>query len=67
MTTSKPLPPDPEGMNDDRAEYAGAAIRHFQTVTGTDYENVLGDLMGDLMHWADRNNFDFEAASLLSG
>jgi hypothetical protein len=56
------LPPDPEGKNADRAEWAGSALRHFQCTTGTDYEDALGDLLGDLMHWCDRNNFDFEAA-----
>jgi hypothetical protein len=58
----KKLPPGPEGMNEERAEWAGAALRHFQWITGTDYEDALGDLLGDLMHWSDRNNFDFEAA-----
>jgi hypothetical protein len=59
---TKILPPDPEGMNDDRAEWAAAALRHFQCMTGTDYEDALGDLLADLMHWGDRNNFDFELA-----
>ena len=31
-------------------------------MTGTDYEDALGDLLCDLMHWSDRSNFDFEAA-----
>lgn len=56
------LPPDPEGMNDDRAQWADAAIRAFTKETGTDYEDSLGDLLGDLLHWCDRNNFDFEIA-----
>jgi hypothetical protein len=56
------LPPDPEGMNEDRAEWAAAALRHFQCTTGTEYDYALGDLLCDLMHWADRNDFDFEAA-----
>jgi hypothetical protein len=30
------LPPDPEKMNNDRAEWAAAALRHFQCTTGTD-------------------------------
>ena len=50
---------DLEKMNDDRAEWAGAALRHFQCTTGTDYEDTLTDLLGDLMHWADRNGVDF--------
>ena len=62
MTRTAKLPPDPEGMNDSRAEWAGKAIAAFQLETGTDDEDVLGDLIADLMHWADRNNYDFEAA-----
>lgn len=60
--TPRELPPDPEGMNADRAEWAAAAFRHFQCVTGCDYEDSLRDLLADLMHWCDRNNFDFELA-----
>ncbi len=60
--TPQPLPPDPEKMNGDRAEWAAAALRQFQCATGCDYEDSLGDLLCDLMHWSDRNNFDFEAA-----
>jgi hypothetical protein len=56
------LPPDPEGMNDKRAAWAGAALATFITQTGTDEEDAVGDLLGDLMHWCDRNNYDFEAA-----
>lgn len=58
----KALPPDPDNMNNDRAEWAASALRQFQCVTGTDYEDSLGDLLCDLMHWCDRNNFDFELA-----
>ena len=57
-----PLPLDPEKMNGDGAEWAAAALRQFQRATGCDYEDSLGDLLSDLMHWSDRNNFDFEAA-----
>jgi hypothetical protein len=60
--TAQPLPPDPENMNGDRAQWAAAALRKFQRATGCDYEDSLGDLLSDLMHWTDRNNFDFEAA-----
>ena len=56
------LPPDPEGMNDDRAQSADIAIRAFIEARPTDFEDSLGDLLGNLMHWADRNNFDFDAA-----
>lgn len=55
------LPPDPDGKNDDRAAWAAAALAKFMEVTGTDDESAVGDLLADLMHWADRNNFDFDA------
>ncbi len=55
MAKAKRLPPDPEGMNDDRAEWALSAIRHFQTITGTDFEDALSDLLCDLMHACDRD------------
>lgn len=56
------LPPDPEGMNTKRARWGGIAVKAFQAATGTEDEDSLGDLLADLMHWADRNNFDFEIA-----
>ena len=56
------LPPDPEKMNDDRAEWAAAALRAFQCWTGTDYNDALTDLLGDLMHWCDRNSAEFDSA-----
>ena len=56
------LPPDPDGMNDDRSTWAGRALAVFMHITGTEEEDALGDLLADLMHWADRNQFDFDAA-----
>jgi hypothetical protein len=56
------LPPDPEKTNTSRAKWAGAALRHFQSITGSDHEDALGDLLCDLMHWCDRNNYDFDLA-----
>jgi len=58
----KHLPPDPENMNDNRAAWAGAALSAFMMVTGIDEEDALGDLLADLMHWADRHGYDFDAA-----
>jgi len=49
-------------MNDRRAQLAGAALSTFMKETGTDQEDALGDFLADLMHWADRNNYDFDAA-----
>jgi hypothetical protein len=56
------LPPDPEGMNDDRAKWAGVALAAFRGETAADREDAVGDLLGDLMHWCDRAGFDFELA-----
>jgi hypothetical protein len=49
-------------VTDDSTAGAAAALQHFQYITGCDYEDSLGDLLRDLMHWGDRNNFDFECA-----
>ena len=48
--------------NLDRAAWADAAIRIFRDRTGCDHEDGLGDLLCDLMHWADASKFDFDAA-----
>jgi hypothetical protein len=48
--------------NKDRAEWAAAALRHYQSLTGSLYEDSLGDILDDLMHFARANNFDFQAA-----
>lgn len=55
------LPPDPEGMNEARAEWAASCLRHFQCQTGTDWDDVPADLLCDLMHFCDREGFDFRA------
>lgn len=59
------LPPDPEGMNDDRAEWAEHAIDAFgertrMNTAGEDRETMLGDLLTNLMHWCDRNDVDWD-------
>lgn len=56
------LPPDPEGMNDKRAAWAGAALATFVQGTGSEEEDALGDLLTDLMHYSDRKSYDFDAA-----
>jgi hypothetical protein len=48
--------------NLDRANWADKAILAFREQTGCDHEDSLGDLLGDLMHWADARNFEFDAA-----
>ncbi len=56
------LPPDQDGSNDDRSAWAASALAQFMLVTGTEYEDALGDLLADLMHWADRRHQDFNEA-----
>lgn len=53
---------DSESRNEDRANWAEYAVVAFQSVTGIDDLNALIDLLADLMHWADRNDRDFDAA-----
>lgn len=65
------LPPDPEGKNEERADWAGAAISTFMSETRTDEGDALSDLLADLGHWADRNgarlsSIDGGPCSLLS-
>ena len=62
MTTKKMLPPNPDGMNDDRSAWAQTALAAFRLVTGTDEGDALADLLADLMHWSDRSGFSFAAA-----
>ena len=61
------LPPDPEGMNEDRASWALHAIKAFQDATGTDECDAIGDLLADLRHLCDRMGHrfgdDFDAIS----
>jgi hypothetical protein len=56
---TKTLPPDPENRNDERARWATAALRAFHNETGVDEEDALADLLCDLMHSADREDWDF--------
>ncbi len=62
MEREKTLPPDPDQMNDHRAELAEASLRHFQCWSGADHKDALADLLCNLMHWCDRNEFRFEEA-----
>jgi hypothetical protein len=54
--------PDPDGQNQDRAEWAQSALDAFRNTTGTDAADALKDLLGDLMHWCDENDQDFDVA-----
>lgn len=58
------LPPDPEHSNAQAARSADAAVQAFIAETRTDKPDALKDLLCDLMHWADRNHFDFDTELL---
>lgn len=47
--------------NTQRADWAGFAIAAFQSVTRTDDEDAVSDLLCNLMHYCDRNGLDFQA------
>ncbi len=54
-----PLPPDPDELNDSRADHARQALQLFASLTGTTDENAttqVQDLLCDLMHLADRTD-----------
>ncbi len=62
------LPPDPDGANDLRAEFAQAAIDKHGEVTGAtaagDADCNFDDLLCNLFHWCDRNGRDMAQAML---
>lgn len=60
----KPDPDDPDGpKNGRRADWAETAVDAFLSATGEaggDYEDAIADLMGDLLHLADKIGLDGE-------
>lgn len=51
------MPPDPEGMNEERAELAAQALDLID-----DGAEAICDLLANLMHWCDRQpGIDFDA------
>lgn len=56
------LPPDPDGRNDERAEWGGIIIEAQRAIPGADPDECLVDLLGNLMHWCDRNGQSFDDA-----
>lgn len=57
----KQLPPDTDGMNDDRAHWALSALQEFRRLTGSDEEDALPDFLCDLMHLSDRRGDHLES------
>lgn len=53
------LPPDPDGLNDVRAERISVVMRAYQKFNDND---TFADFMCDLKHWCDRQpNLDVKA------
>lgn len=58
MTAKCSLPPDPDGMNEERALWADACIDLMSTQTGCEPgQEALGDLLCNIFHWGDRHGF----------
>ena len=56
------LPPDPDRMNELRAEWAGECIEHMAEITGCEGgKEAAGDLLCNYFHWCDRQGIDMEA------
>ena len=51
-----------EPTNLQRAVRAELDLMAFRRLTDCDWQDCLGDLLCDLMHWADASHFDFDAA-----
>lgn len=54
------LPPDPENLNHERAQWADVALVAFNRATGAEGEENVHDLIADLHHWCDRAGHDFD-------
>lgn len=66
IAPKRTLPPDADNLNDDRARWARIAADVFARETGltTDgdgYETIIGDLICDLHHLADREGIVWKA------
>ena len=67
-TTPAPLPPDPDNLNDDRAEWVASCLALMVRETGCAYgREALGDLLADMFHWCDRNGLAGEMPNIFAG
>lgn len=53
------LPPDPEKMNEHRANRANSMMQEFWHSTDDVPEQPFAEILCDFMHWADRNGVHF--------
>lgn len=52
--------PDPDNQNQERAEWAQQTLAYFAKLTGSDMEDALSDLLCNIAHWCDENDYEFE-------
>jgi hypothetical protein len=54
---------DPDGINQERADWAFITLAYFKLATGTDSEDAVKDLLCDLMHYCQQTQGeDFDVA-----
>lgn len=56
------LPEDPAADTERRADRGRKLLERYMAMTGTDEDAVLGDLLADLRHMADRDGYDYGLA-----
>lgn len=56
------LPEDPAVDTERRADRGRELLDRYMALTGTDEDAALGDLLADLRHMADRDNYDYGLA-----
>ena len=56
------MPEDPAVDTERRADRGRELLDRYMALTGTDEDAALGDLLADLRHLADRDNYDYELA-----
>ena len=56
------LPEDPAADTERRADRGRELLGRYMAATGTDEDAALGDLLADLRHMADRDDYDYELA-----
>ena len=56
------LPEDPAVDTERRADRGRELLGRYMDLTGADEDAALGDLLADLRHMADRDNYDYELA-----
>ena len=61
------IPPDPDGFNNERADFAAKAVEAFRRATRTDEPEVIRDLLVNLAHLCDRKGIDLANELRIAG